>query len=89
MDSEVFRVGPFDVPDDLPKTEVIGNLQVIPNSYVAYRRTGWVCPRCERGINPDISVCPYCPITLAWASTTYGTNATSGSNGPDGHSFEP
>ena len=23
-------------------------------------RTGWICPKCQKGINPDLDTCPCC-----------------------------
>ena len=35
---------------------------VVPPSIPDFpnEKTGWICPICGRGVNPDLSVCPYC-----------------------------
>ena len=41
-------------------------------------KTGWICPVCGRGVNPDISVCPYCK---PYSNTITCTSATSNLQG--------
>lgn len=35
-----------------------------------YTRTGWICPQCGRCINPDVTLCPFCPLEpITWGNT--------------------
>jgi hypothetical protein len=50
--------------------------QVIPLNPV-YGRTGWICPKCNKGINPDFQYCP-CSYEFTWV-TSSGTYVGNGS----------
>lgn len=36
-------------------------------------RQGWICPKCHKGISPDIQVCPCIPLEFMWTTTGTGT----------------
>lgn len=44
--------------------------------YTYPQRYGWICPKCNRGVSPDIQVCP-CDSYITY--TTSGTQIPSGS----------
>lgn len=46
----------------------------MPSYPVVGGKTGWICPVCGRGVNPDMSVCPYCK---PYSNTVTCTSATS------------
>jgi len=35
---------------------------------VVIQRMGWICPKCNKGVTPDLSICP-CGTTVTWATS--------------------
>ena len=36
------------------------NVQQVVDGSSLYNRVGWICPKCNKAISPDVETCPHC-----------------------------